>query len=68
MKSCIGHITGVTSELTPFGIYFSAADQMSQHPILNINGEIVHGGWYFEGESCLFLLHYQNISCETSYK
>ena len=34
------------------------ADQIYQHPILNIAGEIVRGGWYFEGESSLFYYCY----------
>ena len=54
MKSCIGHISGMNLELTPSGIPVSIADQMSQHPILNIAGAIVRGGWSFEGESRLF--------------
>ena len=46
----------MTSELTPYGIYVSAAYHMDQHPILNIAEAIVCGGWSFEFESCLF--HY----------
>ena len=40
--------------MTPSVIRVSAEYQMAQHPILNISGAIVHGGWYFEGESRLF--------------
>ena len=54
MKSYIGHLPGVTSELTPYIIHVSAVDQMSQQPILNISGEILCGGWSFKSESCLF--------------
>ena len=50
----IGHVPGMTSELTLSGIYVSAADQMAQYPILNTTGAIVRGCWYFEGESHLF--------------
>ena len=53
-KSCIGHVPGVTSVLTPSGIRVSAAYHIPQQPILNIDGEIVRGGWSFEGESRLF--------------
>ena len=52
--SCIGHVPGVTSKLTPSVRRFSAAYQMAQHPIINIAVAIVRRGWYFEGESCLF--------------
>ena len=54
MKSVIGHITGVTSKLTPYRICVYSTDHMAQHPILNISGSILHGGWYFEVESHLF--------------
>ena len=54
MKSCIKHVTGVTSELTSSGIRVSAADQIDQHPILNISGKIVYGGCSFEGKPRLF--------------
>ena len=54
MKSFIGHVPGVTSELTPSGIRVSSAYQMARNLILNISGEIVRGVWSFEGESRLF--------------
>ena len=66
MQICIERVPGVNSELTPSGILASAADQMYQHPILNISGERVHGYWSFEGESRLFN-YMTNIACESSW-
>ena len=54
IESFIGHVPGVTSELTTSGIRVFAGDQMAQQHILNIDGALVRGGWHFEGESCLF--------------
>ena len=50
MKSCIGHLSGVTSELTSSQIRFSTAYQMAQHRNINIAAEIVCRGWSFEDE------------------
>ena len=52
--NCVGHVPSVNSEPTPSEIHISAFDQMAYDPIINISGEIVHVGCYFEGESRLF--------------
>ena len=54
MTSCIGHVPSVNSEPKPSVIRVSASYHMDYDPIINISGQIVHVGWYFEGESRLF--------------
>ena len=54
IKSCVGHVPGVTSDMSPSGIRVSASDEMVKHPMLNLAGAIVRGGWAFEKESRLF--------------
>ena len=44
MEICIGQLPGVTLELTPYEIRVYAANQMAQHPILNISTAIVRVG------------------------
>ena len=39
IESFIGHVPGVTSELTTSGIRVFAGDQMAQQHILNIDGQ-----------------------------
>eukprot|EP00957_Ditylum_brightwellii_P060041 4558719-Ditylum_brightwellii.AAC.1 len=54
IKRCAGKVEGVTTDMTLSGIRVTATDEMVFCKKINDIVAIMRGGWYFDGESCMY--------------